>query len=101
MNNLLDYYQNENILKAIRYEMNYIQTRSEREDCKQEIFAELYDFMPLDEYEAIKIVRKASRRFRRKSAKNYITTASYKDGLDWLDMGYGRYERKAHWSPAD
>lgn len=38
----LDYYNNQEILRYIRSTMSHIKSREEREDCNQEIFAELY-----------------------------------------------------------
>lgn len=65
----LDYYENPRIRSAISIHESHIHNREDREDCRQEIFAELYDFMPLDEDEAIRLVDKVAMRFRRGAIK--------------------------------
>lgn len=62
--NKLDYYQNPAILAAMRTNTRHIKNTFDREDCNQEIFAELYDFMPLDDDEAIRIVNRVASRFK-------------------------------------
>jgi hypothetical protein len=62
--NALDYYNNPKILKAINVNLRHIKNGFDREDCQQEIFAELYDFMPLDEEEAIRLVDRVAYRFK-------------------------------------
>ena len=101
MNNTFDYYQNTEILKAISFQIKYIRGQADREDCRQEIFAELYDFMPLDDDEAIKIVNKVGCKYRRHAKKNYAGTGEYYDYNDWESLGDGNYMRKAHYGSAD
>ena len=67
--NMFDYYNNPEIKHAIGYELNHIRNHEDKEDCRQEIFAEIYDFMPLTEADAIKIVRRISQKFRRNIKK--------------------------------
>ena len=62
--NILDYYENPVILAAINTNIRHICNRFDREDCKQEIFAELYDFMPLNESDAVRLVNKVARKFK-------------------------------------
>jgi len=62
--NAFDYYQNKNILAAINTNVRHIRNRFDREDCQQEIWTELYSFMPMDEDEAIKIINKIAYRFK-------------------------------------
>jgi hypothetical protein len=99
MNNTFDYYQNEKILSVIAYEVNRIRGSYDKEDCRQEIFAELYDFMPLDDEEAVKIVMKVGRKYRRNAKKNYAMTTAFDD--DWIPLGDGNYQRKSHLGSAD
>lgn len=67
----LDYYNNQEILRYIRSTMSHIKSREEREDCNQEIFAELYDFMPLDMDEAKRIIKRVSMKFERSEKARY------------------------------
>jgi hypothetical protein len=97
--NTFDYYKNETILKAISFELNRIKGGYDKEDCKQEIFAELYDFMPLDESTAVKIVSRVGRRYRRNAKTNYVSTCPNDD--DYYNLGDGNYMRKAHYGSAD
>ena len=101
MNNILDYYKNPDILGCIQYEMRFIKSKHDQEDCKQSIFAELYDFMPLDTEEASRLIRRVSRKFRRQTGKQYATTQEYRDYNDWDSLGDGNYQRKAHYGSAD
>jgi hypothetical protein len=101
MNNIFDYYKNPIILSEIHKELNRIKNGDDREDCKQEIYAELYDFMPMDDEDAIRIVRRIGRRFRREAGHHYATTAEYRDWNDWENLGNGNYMRKAHYGSAD
>jgi hypothetical protein len=64
LNNMLDYYKNPTILAAINTNIRHIKNRHDREDCKQEIFAELYDFMPLNEEEAIRLINRTASKFK-------------------------------------
>lgn len=63
--NALDYYLNPDIIKAINGHLAHIHNSEDREDCRQDIFAELYDFCPLDTAEAVTIVNRIGMRFRR------------------------------------
>jgi hypothetical protein len=63
--NAFDYYDNPEILSAIKLHESRIKCREDREDCRQEIYAELYDFMPLDISEAVKIIDRVGIKFRR------------------------------------
>ena len=62
--NAFDYYQNKNILAAINTNVRHIRNKFDREDCQQEIWSELYSFMPIGESEAIDIVNRIARRFK-------------------------------------
>lgn len=70
--NALDYYNNPEITSYMKQELVHIRNREDREDCEQEIFAELYDFMPLDTVEAIRIVKRVCERFKR-TVSNILT----------------------------
>ena len=63
--NALDYYNNPEIISAIERQTRSIANEQDIEDCRQEIFAELYDFMPLDDEESIKLIERVGRKFRR------------------------------------
>ncbi|MBA4274069.1 MAG: hypothetical protein C0436_00285 [Alphaproteobacteria bacterium] len=96
----LNYYENETIRRAINTHMRHIRCLEDRQDCEQEIWANLYAFMPLDEDEAVKIIDRSAMRFRR----NYInpTRGQYEArDNDAYDLGDGNYQRIAHRSPAD
>jgi hypothetical protein len=101
MTNTFDYYQNPKILKAIHFQLKYLKGAADREDCRQEIFSELYDFMPLDDDEAVRIVNRVGCKYRGRAKANYQKTVEYRDYNDWANLGDGCYERKAHRSPAD
>jgi hypothetical protein len=96
----LNYYENNVIRRAINLHMKHIKNTQDKQDCEQEVWANLYAFMPLDEEEAIKIVDSSAMRFRRnyidknKSEYEFIENDSY-------NLGDGCYQRKAHMSPAD
>ena len=79
--NALDYYNNPEIISAIRLHETKIKNREDREDCRQEIFTELYDFMPLDTDEAIKIVDRVGIKFRR-NVKNV-----YENEIGYIEAG--------------
>jgi len=99
MNNF-DYYTNPDILSAINTHMRHIKNVDDREDCRQEIFANLYDFMPLDQDEAIRLVDKIAMRFRRSYIDEHIGECEIKP-YDSVDLGDGNYQRKAHTGSAD
>jgi len=62
--NALDYYNNPEITSYIKSEIGYITNREDREDCQQEIFAELYDFMPLDVADSRRLVKRVCEKFK-------------------------------------
>lgn len=66
--NVLDYYINPEILAYIKSFASRIRNAEDREDCHQEIFAELYDYMPLDTDEAKQIIKRVAVRFERSAA---------------------------------
>lgn len=99
--NALDYYNNPEILRAINFQIKFIKNKCDVEDCRQEIWSNLYDFMPLNTDDAVKLVNTVGVRFRRAANKEYVETAPYKDGIDFDILGDGNYQRKAHISPAD
>ena len=63
--NALDYYNNPEIISYINRELSYIKNREDREDCQQEIWASLYDFMPLDIDESKRLIKKVCEKFKR------------------------------------
>jgi hypothetical protein len=63
--NALDYYNNPQITAQIEKQVRSIKNRQDVEDCRQEIFAELYDYMPLDSVSAIRLIERVGRKFRR------------------------------------
>jgi hypothetical protein len=63
--NTLDYYNNPKIVSQIKKQILSIKNAQDKEDCRQEIFAELYDFMPLDEEETVNLIERVGRKFRR------------------------------------
>jgi hypothetical protein len=69
MGNNFDYYENKNILRAIGCNINFIRNKHDKEDCQQEIFAELYSEMPMDERGAIRLVNQVAAKFKRDNAK--------------------------------
>jgi hypothetical protein len=96
----LNYYENGTIRRAINTHMRHIRCHEDRQDCEQEIWENLYAFMPLDEDEAVRIIDRAAMRFRR----SYINPA--KSEYEFIDndayyLGDGNYQKKAHRSPAD
>jgi hypothetical protein len=67
---MFDYYKNPRILSAIEKNVCRIKNYHDREDCRQEIFTELYSFMPFDENESIRLVNKVARKFQRADIKS-------------------------------
>jgi len=63
--NAFDYYNNPEITSYIKSEIGYITNREDREDCQQEIFAELYCFMPLDVTDSRRLIRRVCKKFKR------------------------------------
>lgn len=63
--NALDYYSNPEISSFIKSELAYIKNAEDREDCSQEIFAELYDFMPLDVADSRRLIKRVCEKFKR------------------------------------
>jgi hypothetical protein len=61
----LDYYNNPEIVSFMKRESAYIKNTEDREDCEQEVFAELYDFMPLNVIGAKRIIKNVCERFKR------------------------------------
>lgn len=99
MNNF-DYYTNPDILSAINTHMRHIKNADDREDCRQEIFANLYDFMPLDTDDAIRLVDKIAMRFRRSYIDPHKGEYEVKE-YDRISLGDGNYQRKSHIGSAD
>ena len=75
--NAFDYYQNPKIKHLIDQLTKRIHSLEDREDCQQEIFAELYDFMPLDDDEAMKIIERVAKKFKRNRHEIYENEISY------------------------
>lgn len=63
--NSFDYYKNPTLVKAIDNHSIRIKNSCDKADFRQEVFAELYDFMPIDDEEALRLINKVSLRFRR------------------------------------
>jgi hypothetical protein len=95
--NQFDYFNNPSINSAIGVHMRHIKNREDQADCRQEIYANLYDFMPLDTDEAITLIDRVAMKFRRNSINKHSGQYEYED---W-DAVPGGYKRKAHMSPAD
>jgi hypothetical protein len=79
--NTLDYYNNPKIVSQIDKQIISIKNYQDKEDCRQEIFAELYDFMPLDEEEAIRLIERVGRKFRRN------VSAIYENEMGFYEAG--------------
>jgi hypothetical protein len=77
MKNVLDYYTNPDILTYMKKAMFRIKNSEDREDCHQEIFAELYDFMPLDTEGAQSIIKRVAMKFERSNQRLYDHEISY------------------------
>ena len=97
--NALDYYNNPDIRRAMALETSYIRNKCDIEDCEQEIFAELYDFMPLDTTEAIRIVHRIAKRFKRRNLK--IAKSEIASDSEEINMPNGNYMVRALTSPWD
>lgn len=100
---VFDYYENEQIISAISFQLRRIRNPRDKEDCKQEIFAELYDFTPIDESDALRIVSRIGRKFRRRLTRDSeVCGASDNDRIDdRIMLNDGNYQSKAHYSSAD
>jgi hypothetical protein len=70
--NNFDYYKNPILINAIEKHSSYIHAHCDKEDFRQEVYAELYDFMPIDDEESIRLINKIAFRFR-KAIKNNST----------------------------
>jgi hypothetical protein len=77
--NTFDYYQNPEILSAIKTNVRHIKNSHDREDCSQEIFAELYSMMPLDTEDAISVVNKVAAKFKRDDLKINANELSFEE----------------------
>jgi hypothetical protein len=62
--NIFDYYKNPQIMSAIGTATKYISNSHDREDCRQEIFSELYSVMPMDTDDAIRLVDRVASKFK-------------------------------------
>jgi hypothetical protein len=62
---MLDYYNNDEIRTYTNQELKYIKNREDREDCQQEIWAEIYDFMPLDVPDTKRLIKRVCEKFKR------------------------------------
>jgi hypothetical protein len=67
------------LLKAIENHCIRIKNKCDKEDFRQEVFAELYDFMPIDEEESLRLINKVSLRFRREVNKIAEHEVSYQE----------------------
>ena len=79
--NAFDYYSNPKIKGYIDSEVAYIKNAEDREDCRQEIWANLYDFMPLDITEARRLIKKTCEKFKRGVKNIYENECELKDCL--------------------
>ena len=98
-----DYYQNPIIVAKIQSHLRRIKNRRDTEDCQQEIFAELYDFAPISESEALRIVERVGRKFRRRLIKDSEKAGSFINERidDRHELGDGNYQRGSHYGSAD
>jgi hypothetical protein len=76
--NALDYYSNPEIVKYIESEVSYIKSYEDREDCQQEIWAELYDFMPLNVLESKRLIKRVAEKFKNTRSRIYQREISMK-----------------------
>lgn len=79
-----DYIGNKAIENAITLHLRYIHNSEDREDFRQEIYAELYDVFPEIEEEAVRLVNRIAMKFRRGNEKIAEHEMGYVEG-----MGYG------------
>jgi len=98
--NKFDYFTNPDIISAINTHMKHIKNAEDREDCRQEIYTNLYAFMPFDTEDAIRLVDKSAMKFRRvyiDHHKNEYEIQKY----DRIDLGDGNSMKRAHFGTAD
>ena len=76
--NAFDYYKNPTVTKTIDRFLRYIKNQSDRDDFAQEVYAELYDFMPPTDEDSIRLINKVADKFQR-SVKRIDT---FESGLD-------------------
>ena len=74
--NLFDYYHNPKITARINALTYRIASNEDREDCRQEIWAELYDFMPMTDDDAIRLIEKVAKRYKRNRSMIYANESS-------------------------
>jgi hypothetical protein len=79
MLNAFDYYQNETITSRISLLTSKIQSREDKEDCQQEIWAELYDFMPITTDEALTIIERVAKKYKRTRHAIYNHEVSFEE----------------------
>lgn len=77
--NPFDYYTNPEIIKYIKKELKYIANIEDKEDCRQDIFSDLYAFMPLDIYQSKKVIKNVCEKFKRRKNKIFDNEMSYKE----------------------
>lgn len=80
--NALDYYQNPEIVKYIKDVTFRIANTQDKEDCNQEIFAELYDFMPLDLAEVKRIIKRVAMKFERDERRLTDREVSFEEAFN-------------------
>jgi hypothetical protein len=95
-----DYYTNPQVLSAIGLHLRHIKNDSDREDFRQEIFANLYDFMPIETNETIRLIDKVAMRFRREYIDQNKGDCEHK-GDAYIYLGDGNYQKKAHMGASD
>jgi len=63
MSNAFEYLTNPEIIRHINKLTSHINNQQDLEDCRQEVWAELYDIMPLDDDEAKALITRVVKKF--------------------------------------
>ena len=82
--NALDYYTNPEIVTFMKRETAYVCNPQDHAECEQEIFAELYDFMPLDVLGSKRIIKRVCERFKR-NVQCIHDHEALMGNVDWIE----------------
>jgi len=72
-----NYYSNPLIISRITQLTKGITVNEDKEDCKQQIWTDLYGLMPLSDKESLKIIERIAKRFKRNRHEIYENEIEY------------------------
>jgi hypothetical protein len=92
-----DYISNLEITRLISWQTKRFRNTEDKDDCKQDIYAELYAFSPIDIDEAMTIINRVSRRHLRRVVRISETEIAVRPPT----FNDGHYMKGCHTSPWD